>query len=201
MTLPNVVSFGPAVLERMVRAVEAVRDRLRRATAALEQAGVAYAVVGGTAVAAWVASVDAAAVRNTQVVDILLRRSDLAAATAALTAAGFIHQEVLGVEMFLDGPNAKPRDAVHVLFAGEKVEPNYLLPSPDVTNTAPGIGEGFRVLTLQSLVQMKLMSFRDKDRTHLRDLIEVGLIDASWVQQFPPELGARLQQLLDTPNG
>jgi len=157
--------------------------------------------VGGNAVAAWVASVDAAAVRNTQDVDILLRRSDMAAATAALTAAGFMHQEVLGVEMFLDGPNAKPRDAVHVLFAGEKVEQSYPAPTPEVTDTDPGVGEGFRVLALQSLVRMKLTSFRDKDRTHIRDLLGVGLIDASWVNRFPPELGARLQQIVDTPNG
>ena len=41
------------ILERMARAVEKVRDRLQRATAALESAGVPYAVIGGNAVAAW----------------------------------------------------------------------------------------------------------------------------------------------------
>jgi hypothetical protein len=48
---------------------------------------------------------------------------------------------------------------------------------------------------------MKLTSFRDKDRTHLRDLIDVGLVDAGWPAALPPELGARLQQLLDDPEG
>jgi len=48
---------------------------------------------------------------------------------------------------------------------------------------------------------MKLTSFRDKDRTHLRDMIEVGLIDATWVARFPPPLAERLQLLLDTPGG
>lgn len=48
---------------------------------------------------------------------------------------------------------------------------------------------------------MKLTSYRDKDRTHLRDLLEVGLVDAGWVEQLPPELGARLRILLDTPDG
>src|SRR5687768_1919424 len=52
--------------ERMVTAVEKVRDRLRRATQALEQAQIPYAVAGGNAVAAWVSEVDEAAVRNTQ---------------------------------------------------------------------------------------------------------------------------------------
>jgi hypothetical protein len=57
----------------------------------------------------------------------------------------------------------------------------------------------FRVVALASLVRMKLTSFHDKDRTHLRDLIDIGLIDASWPQRFSLELGTRLQHLLDTP--
>jgi hypothetical protein len=48
---------------------------------------------------------------------------------------------------------------------------------------------------------MKLTSFRDKDRTHLRDLIDVGLVDASWPARLPDELASRLQALLDTPEG
>jgi hypothetical protein len=48
---------------------------------------------------------------------------------------------------------------------------------------------------------MKLTSFRDKDRTHLRDMISVGLIDESWPIKLPDELAARLQSLLDTPDG
>ena len=46
-----------------------------------------------------------------------------------------------------------------------------------------------------------LMSNRDKDRTHLRDLIGVGLIDVSCLAKLPPELAQRLKQILDTPNG
>jgi hypothetical protein len=40
---------------------------------------------------------------------------------------------------------------------------------------------------------MKLTSFRDKDKTHLRDMLEIGLIDQSWVTRFSPELAARLR--------
>jgi hypothetical protein len=186
-------------LERMVRAVEKVRDRLLRATAALQQAGVPYAVAGGNAVASWVSGVDEAAVRNTQDVDILLRRADLDAAKGALAPAGFVWRHVAGIDLFLDGPGAKARDAVHVVFAGEKVRPDYLLPAPEVTETEQA--PFFHVLNLQALVRMKLTSFRDKDRVHLRDLLEVGLIDATWGQRFPPELGARLQELVDNPHG
>src|SRR5499427_5388292 len=115
------MTLGPFSLDRMVQAVERVRDRMLRAAGALEQAGIPYAVIGGNAVAAWVARVDESAVRNTQDVDILLRRDDLEAAKAALAKAGFIFRHVKGIDMFLDGPGAKARDAVHVIFAGEKV--------------------------------------------------------------------------------
>jgi hypothetical protein len=185
--------------ERMIRAVEKVRERLRRAAAALAEADVPYAVAGGNAVAAWVSRVDEAAVRNTQDVDILLRRSDLEAATKALAKAGFIRRRVAGIEMFLDGPQAKARDAVHIVVAGEKVRPEYEIPAPEVSESEAA--DFFRILTLEALVRMKLTSFRDKDRTHLRDLLEVGLVDASWLQRLPQELRGRLQSLLETPDG
>jgi hypothetical protein len=152
------VELGDISWERMIRAVEKVRDRLVRATAALEKAGVPYAVVGGNAVAAWVSRVDEAAVRNTQDVDLLLRRSDLDAATAALAKEGFIRRHVAGIDLFLDGPQAKARDAVHVVFAGEKEKPESLLPAPDVGEVEKPTM--FRVLTLEALVRMKLTSFR-----------------------------------------
>jgi len=190
---------GQVSWERMIRAVEKVRERLRRAVAALESAGVPYAVAGGNAVAAWVSRVDEAAARNTQDVDLLLRRADLPAAITAMTRAGFVHRRSAGIEMFLDGPKAGVRDAVHLVFAAEKVRPDYPAPAPDVAESeAAG---PFRLLTLDALVRMKLTSFRDKDRTHLRDLIDIGLVNASWVPRLSPELGARLQSLLDNPNG
>src|SRR2546425_12570869 len=105
-------SYGEISWERMTRAVERIRQRLRKATAALEAAGIAYAVVGGNAVAAWVSRVDEAAVRNTRDVDLLLRRADFEAAKAALAHAGFVHRHIRGVDVFLDGPAGSARDAV-----------------------------------------------------------------------------------------
>jgi hypothetical protein len=183
----------------MIEAVEAVRERACRAAAALQRAGIPYAVAGGNAVAAWVARVDRAAVRNTQDVDILVRRSDLEAVKAALESVGFKYHNLLGVECFLDGPQGSPRDAVHLLFANEKVRPTYPAPSADVSEAVPA--DDYAVLSLAALVRMKLNSFRDKDRMHLRDLVEVGLIDRSWLPRLLPEHAARLQQLLDDPEG
>ncbi len=189
--------LGEVSLERMVRAVEKVRIRLLRAATALEQAKVPYAVAGGNAVAAWVARMDETAVRNTQDVDILLRRGDLEIAKDALAAAGFVYRHAKGVDMFLDGPEAKARDAVHVVFSGEKVRPEYLLPVPDVTDAEQT--PEFRLLNLEPLVRMKLTSFRRKDQVHVLDLAEVGLVDESWVNRLPPELSERLRELLNSP--
>ena len=188
-----------SILDRMVTAVERVRDRLMRATAALEKAGVPYAVVGGNAVAAWVATIDPAAVRNTQDVDILFRRSDLDAAEKALVPAGFVRRYAAGIDMFLDGPDSGFRDAVHVLIAGEKVRPEYATAAPDVSEAVKP--EEFRVIALETLVLMKLTSFRDKDKTHIRDMLDVGLIDPSWTKRFSDDLATRLQSLIVTPEG
>ena len=185
--------------QRMIEAVEAVRERACRAAAALERAGIPYAVAGGNAVAAWVARVDRAAVRNTQDVDILVRRADFEAVKQALEAVGFEHHNLIGVDCFIDGPDGSPRDAVHLLFAGEKVRPTYPAPSAEVTEAVQA--EDYRVLSLEALVRMKLNSFRDKDRMHLRDLLEIGLIDATWLPQLLPEQAERLQQLIDNPDG
>ncbi len=196
---PTVVSLGEDVLERMVLAVENVRDRLRRTCAALESAGVPYAVIGGNAVAAWVSKVDPGAARNTVDVDILVNRADFDAVKAAMATAGFHHRQVMGINMFLDGPKGRPRDAVHVVFAGEKVRKEYSEPAPDLT--AIDQHESHKLLALEPLVVMKLTSFRDKDRTHLRDMMEVGLIDSTWLPRLPAELAMRLQELLDNPDG
>jgi hypothetical protein len=185
--------------ERAFLAAEKVKERLKRSTSALEKAGVLYAVVGGNAVAEWVGRVDEGAVRNTRDVDILIQRADLPAAKAALEPAGFVYCQSFGVDMFLDGPNGRPTEAVHLLFAGEPVRVNDPASAPSINDSERG--QEFRVVSLQSLVQMKLTAFRLKDQVHLLDLIHVGQIDHSWPARLPPELAARLQQLLDNPDG
>ena len=183
----------------MVRAVEKVRIRLLRAVATLESRSVPYAVIEGNAVAAWVSRIDEAAVRNTQDVDILLREDDFELAKVAMESAGFIYREAAGVQFFLDEPGGTFRDAVHILLAGRKVRPEYESAAPDVSESERG--EEFQVISLPSLVEMKLNSFRRKDQTHLMDMLEIGLIDSTWPSRFSPLLAARLQELIDDPNG
>jgi hypothetical protein len=190
---------GDALWERIERAVENVKQRMRRVTEALNAANVPYAIIGGNAVQYWVAQVDESVVRNTRDVDIILNRAELPAAIAALEQAGFLYRHSAGVTMFLDGPEAKARDAVHVIFAGEKVRPEYPEAVPNID--AYEMTKEGRTLPLQQLVTMKLTSFRRKDQVHILDMISVGLIDTTWLPRFSPELQARLQELFDDPEG
>lgn len=111
-------------------ALEDVQRRMERIVAALNDAGVPYALVGGQAVACWVSTVEPDAVRTTKGVDLLLRREDLPRARAAALAADFDYFEVIGVGMFLDRANPHPKRAVHILWSGEKARPEHPLAAP-----------------------------------------------------------------------
>lgn len=185
--------------ERALMAAEKVKERLRRATRALDAAGVPYAVAGGNAVAEWVGRVDEDAVRNTRDVDLLIRRDDLPAARAALEAAGLSTIKCsTSIRLSTDRKSNRAAEC-HLLFAGEKLRPKDECPMPAISESQRAAE--FQVASLEALVRMKLTAWRDKDRTHLRDLIGVGLIDATWPARLPSLLGDRLQQLLADPNG
>jgi hypothetical protein len=190
---------GEALWERIERAVEKVKDRMRRVTETLNAAEIPYAVIGGNAVQHWVAQVDESAVRNTQDVDIILNEADLDRAIAALEPVGFIFRRSAGVNMFLDGPNAKARDAVHVIFAGKKVRPEYPEPVPTIEQF-DWMGAS-KTLPIEKLVTMKLTSYRRKDQVHLLDMIALGIIDEGWLERFSPVLRERLLALLNDPDG
>ena len=176
-------------------ALDDVTQRLVRITGALNAANVPFALVGGQAVALWVATKDPAAVRTTKDVDVLVRRSDLPAVRKAALTVAMEYFEVLGVGMLLERDDPNPRRAVHLVWAGEKVRPEYPLPSPAVDEAHP-LEPGRPVVPLPGLVRMKLMPNRDHDRVHLRDMIDVGLVNRDMLAQLPPELAARLDALL-----
>jgi hypothetical protein len=185
------------ILARILRAEEKVHRRLARVTALLEKAQIPYAVIGGHAVAAWVATVDESLVRATRDVDILVEPADLKRIRGVLEPDGFVYRHVAEMDIFLDDAGAKIGDAVHLIFAGQKVRPDHVLPAPPVTGSVSEAG--FKVVPLESLVRTKLVAWRDKDRVHLRDLIGVGLIDSTWPQRFQDPLRSRLQELIDNP--
>lgn len=175
-------------------ALDAVTERLDRITTSLDQAGVPYAIIGGQAVALWVATVDPAAVRTTKDVDLLLDRSSLPAARVAAHGAELDYFEILGVGMFIDRRDPNPRHAIHLIWAGEKVRPEEPIAAPSVDHRQT-LPRNRHVISLPKLVEMKLTAFRDQDRVHLRDLMGVGLIDEGIRSNLPDLLVERLRSL------
>lgn len=102
------------------------------------------------------------------------------------------------LDVFIDGPAGSVRDALHILYAGEKVRVDP--PQPNALVADSEDAGDFQLISLPALVAMKLSSWRDKDRVHLRDLLGTRLIDATWLARVPDNLRPRLQQILDTPD-
>lgn len=178
-------------------AVNRVERLLRKVTKAMNDAGIEYAVIGGNAVAAWVATVDEGAVRATKDVDVLIRRGDLVRVTDALRRIGLVPIEVLGVHMFVDRRRPNPKTGVHVVFGGEKVRAEYKHPAPDPSQSVDA-DAGFRVLRLSALVAMKLQAWRLVDRVHLMDLNQAGLLETQVQESVPRDLRKRLRELGET---
>ncbi len=183
--------------EWQVVAVDRVARLLKTVTQALDSAGIAYAVVGGNAVATWVAVRDVGAVRATKDVDLLLRGTDLDRAASALEPVGFLRDQVLGVPVFLEADDPLPSQGVHVVLANEFVRRSAKYPAPDVVS-AQRSASGYLVLDLVPLVAMKLDAYRRVDQVHMEDLLRVGLIDAEVAGRLPKDLRERLREIRDT---
>ncbi len=177
-----------------VMAVDRVERRLKRVTAALDAAGVRYAVVGGNAVAAWVGRADPGATRATKDVDLLVRRADLDRVTEIMNGLGFRREDLRSPVLFTDPDEPSRRSGVHLVWADELVRPSYPCPAPSVTEAVRD-PEGFWVLDLPALVRMKLTSNRDIDRAHVADMLGVGLIDEPIRKTLPPALRERLDDI------
>ena len=100
--------------------------------------------------------------------------------------------------MFVEDELQSPRNAVHIVLSGQMVRSDDYESNPDVEPCE--YGDEFRTLPLEKLVRMKLNSFRLKDKVHLLDMIQVGLIDAGWCERFPDRLRQRLEDLIENPD-
>lgn len=176
-------------------AMQRVEERLRKVCAALDAAGIPYAVCGGNAVAAWVATVDPGATRTTKDVDLLVSRSDLARITQTLEGMGFVREDLRSITLFLDPSDLDRKTGVHLVWAGERVRPSYRHAAPTPAD-AVRIEERFAVLSIAALLRMKLTSLRDIDRVHVRDLLGAGLIDERTRAELPADLRERLDRIV-----
>lgn len=167
---------------------------------ALSSAGIPFALCGSNATFVWIASIDESGVRQFRNVEILLQRSDSKQALSILTQVGFTARDINDRMFFFDRDPFIQRFAHEMTFAGE---PSWGcrsgFPTPVIDEIE--IVGGVPVVKLDSLVRLQLGRNRLDDAVDIRDMIDVGLIDQSWTARFPSELAARLQELLDDPEG
>jgi hypothetical protein len=155
-------------------------------------AGLEYRIVGGLATYLYVEELEPDAGRLTKDVDIAVRREDLEQIAKAAGAFGLEHRHVAGVDMLVQAGKPSARRAVHLVFAGERVRPEYPEPVPEL-GACRTIG-GLRLIPLAELIQMKLTSFRASDEAHVKDLDQAGLITPEIEAVLSPVLATRLAQ-------
>lgn len=178
-----------AFFEKRVKELFGLAEILDRA---FSSAGIDYRVVGGLATYLYVEERALDAGRLTRDIDVAVRRKDLERIAKAMRPFGFEHRRIAGVDVLVQ-PEAPPaRRAIHLIFAGEKVRPEYEEAVPEF-GASPKLG-GVRLMPLADLVRMKLTSFRAKDEAHIKDLDEVGLITPEMEAGLPPVLRQRLAQ-------
>jgi hypothetical protein len=178
------------------RHVEQLFDRMRQLHAVFTAAGVPYRLVGGLAVHLHVAQQDPLQARLTADIDAGVERQDLPRIVEAAAAAGWEYRHTAGVDMLVDARAPRARSPVRLIFLREKVRPDYLEPVPD---SAPVVtAEGILLAPVSDLVRMKLTSYRLKDRVHIQDMDNAGLITPAIEAGLPAQFRRRLAEIRAT---
>ena len=161
--------------------------------------GLPYELVGGLAVLVHVEEANPELTALTRNVDLMVRREDLERIKEAAATQGFRFRHTAGGDMLLYGGTDSARNAVHLIFSGELVRPNQAAPNPPIEPEKKRIhGREVMVIPVADLVRMKLSSFRDKDRVHVRSMDAAGLITPAVEASLPAELSRRLQHVRET---
>ena len=172
---------------------------LHKITDALTDAGIPHELIGGLAVLVHVEEAEPEHSVLTRDIDLMVRRPDLERVKNAAAKAGFRFRHVAGVDMLLYGDTDSARNAVHLIFSGEKVRPHQATPNPPIAPERKRIqGREIMIIPVADLVRMKLSSFRDKDRVHVRSMDAAGLITSDVEKSLPAELQSRLQHVRET---
>jgi len=172
---------------------------LQRLSLPLEQAGVPHELVGGLAVFLHVENADSTHSSLTRDIDIMIRREDLPRVVAIAADYGFRFRHSAGMDMLLFGETTSARNAVHLLYEGEKVKATQLESHPRIHPVRAALhGQDFQVIPVLDLLRMKLSSWRDKDRVHVRGMDAAGLITSEVEQELSAELLARLRHVRET---
>jgi len=163
---------------------------LHKITDALAAENIPHELIGGLAVLIHVEEADPAQTALTRDVDLMVRRSDLERIKEAAARNGFRFRHAAGVDMLLYGSTESARNAVRLIFSGEEIP---ILPEKKVIH-----GREVLVVPVADLVRMKLSSYRDKDRVHIRSMDAAGLITREVERGLPDELHSRLQHVRET---
>ncbi len=160
--------------------LDEVHQALRRLAAALDEEGIPYAIAGAMALNAYGYR------RVTNDVDVLLTREGLSAFKAKRLGRGWV-EKFPGSRGMRDSSGV----VIDVLIAGDypgdgKPKP-VRFPDPSVAVT----GDGFRVLSLRDLVELKLASGISSPN-RLKDLADVQELVRH--ARLPRELGRELDE-------
>jgi len=181
------------LFEEQLFALVGTLERIARPLAAEK---IPYELIGDGAVMVQVNRVDPSAVRNTKDVDIMIRRKDFERIKDIAERHGFTFRHTASLDMLLPPGETKARNAVHLVFSGEKTAPGQPVPNPPLKPERLSIhGVEVAVIPVPDLVQMKLSNNRDIDRVHVRDLDSVGLITPDVEEALPPALHSRLREI------
>src|ERR1700730_3075003 len=93
---------------------------LHKIADALASGDIPYEVIGGLAVLIHVEEVSPELSSLTRDVDLMVRRSDLDRIKEVAAKNGFRFRHAVGVDMLIYGSSESSRNAVHLLFSGEK---------------------------------------------------------------------------------
>ncbi len=172
---------------------------LQKLSVPLESAGVPHELVGGLAVFLHVENADSTLSSLTRDIDLMIERTDLPRVIEIAESKGFRFRRSEGVDMLLYGETRSARNAIHLLYAREKVKESQLEEHPSIRPTRAGLhGQDFLVIPVPDLVRMKLNSYRDKDRVHIRGMEAAGLITSEVEATLSREQQRRLQHIRET---
>ena len=105
---------------------------LQKLSLPLEQAAVPHQLVGGLAVFLHVENADSTHSSLTRDIDIMIRRDDLPRVIAIAAEHGFRFRHSADLDMLIYGESNNARNAVHLLFAGERVKETQLEAHPAI---------------------------------------------------------------------
>ena len=130
-----------------------------------------YELIGGLAVLIHVEEANPEHSTLTRDVDLMVYRSDLDRIKLAAGNNGFRFRHTDGVDMLVYGGREPAKNAVHLIFSGERVRPTDPVATPPIAPERKRIhDQEVFVIPVAELVRMKLTSYWDQDRVHVRSM-------------------------------